>query len=89
MRSAADDGIPQANTTGAAASSETVFGQQMMKVEQHRHCDARYADRHAGAGDGIQHPCGDDRNHARHRLDVNKPTGNALLAVLPPDTTPI
>jgi hypothetical protein len=70
------------------ASSETTFDQQMMKVEQRRHCYARRADCHAYAGDGVQHPCGDRRDHARHHLDVNKPTGYALLAVIPPDTAP-
>jgi len=70
------------------ASSETAFDQQMMKVDQRRHCYARRADRHACAGDGVQHLCGDRRDHARHRLDVNKPTGYALLAVMPPDTAP-
>jgi hypothetical protein len=43
------------------ASSETAFDQQMMKVDQRRHCYARRADRHAGAGDGVQHPCGEGR----------------------------
>jgi len=70
------------------ASSETAFDQQMMKIDQRRHCYARRADRHACAGDGVQHPGGDRRDHARHRLDVNKPTGYALLAVMPPDTAP-
>ena len=61
----------------------------MMEVEQRRHCYARRADpRHAGAGDGVQHPRGDGRDYARHHLDVNKPTGDALLAVMPPDAAP-
>jgi hypothetical protein len=72
------------------ALSETAFDQQMMKVAQRRYRHAWRADRcHAGADDRIQHPRGDGRDHARHRLDVNKPTGKALLTVLPPDTAPM
>jgi hypothetical protein len=72
------------------ALSETAFDQQMMKVAQRRYRHAWRADRcHAGANDRIQHPRGDGRDHARHRLDVNKPTGKALLTVLPPDTAPM
>jgi hypothetical protein len=70
-------------------SSETAFDQQMMKVEQRRDRYAWLADRrHADADHRIQHPRGDRRNHAGHRLDVNKPLGKALLAVMPPDTAP-
>jgi hypothetical protein len=62
----------------------------MMKVEERRYRYAWRADRrHAGAGHGVQHPRGDGRDHAGHRLDVNKPTGKALLTVLPPNTTPM
>jgi hypothetical protein len=72
------------------ASSETTRDQQMMKVEQRRYCYARRADRrHAGTGDGVQHPGGDGGDHARHHLDVNKPTGDALLAVMTPDAAPV
>jgi hypothetical protein len=66
------------------ASSETACDQQMMKVEQRRYCDARRNDRRH-----VQHPRGDGRDHARHRLDVNKPSGDALLAVMPPDAAPV
>jgi hypothetical protein len=72
------------------ASSETAFDQQMMKVEQRRYRHAWRADyRHAGADDRIQHPRGDRRDHARHWLDVNDPTGRALLNVMPSDTEPV
>jgi hypothetical protein len=72
------------------ASSETAFDQQMMKVEQRRYRYAWRADcRHAGADDRIQRPRSDRRDHARNRLDVNDPTGKALLTVMPPDTAPI
>ena len=61
----------------------------MMKVEQRRDRYAWLADRrHAGADHRIQHPRGDRRDHAGHRLDVNEPTGKALLDVMPPDTPP-
>jgi hypothetical protein len=62
----------------------------MMEIEQRRDCDARRAYlRHSGASHGVQHPGGDDRNHAGHHLDVNKPTGYPLLAVMPSNTAPI
>jgi hypothetical protein len=72
------------------ALSETAFDQQMMKVDQRRYRHAWRADRrHAGAHDRIQHPRGDRRDHPRHRLDVNDPTGKALLTVMPSDTAPV
>jgi hypothetical protein len=62
----------------------------MMEIEQRRDCDARGAyPPHSGASDRVQHPGGDGRNHAGHRLDVNKPTGYPLLAVMPPNPAPI
>ncbi|MEJ2379536.1 MAG: hypothetical protein P8Y71_30545 [Pseudolabrys sp.] len=72
------------------ASSETAFGEQVMKLDQRRDRHARRTDRrHAGADDGIQHPRGDRRDHARQRLDVNDPAGSAILAIMPPDTAPV
>ncbi len=72
------------------ASSETAFDQQMMKLEQRRH---RYTRRpngcHVGARDGVQHPRGDRRDHARHCLDVNNLAGNTLFAIVPPHTAPM
>jgi hypothetical protein len=71
-------------------SSETTRDQQMMEVKQRRHSYARRTDpRHADAGDGVQHPRGDGGDHARHHRDVNKPTGDALLSVMPPDAAPV
>jgi hypothetical protein len=50
------------------ASSETALDQQLMQLNQRRHCHARRAERHSGAGGGIQDPgCGHE-NHARCRL---------------------
>ncbi len=76
--------------TAPGASSETAFDQQIMKVAQRRYRYAWLADRrHVGADDRIQHPRGDRRDHAGHRLDMNEPAGKALLTVVPPDTAPI
>jgi hypothetical protein len=62
----------------------------MMEIDQRRDRDARRAYLcHSGASNGVQHPGGDDRNHAGHHLDVNKSTGYPLLAVMPPNTAPI
>jgi hypothetical protein len=72
------------------ASSETAFDEQMMKLDQRRHHHTRRADRcHTGAGDRVQHPCGDCRDHAGHRFNVNNLAGGALFAVVSPDVTPI
>jgi hypothetical protein len=72
------------------ASSETAFDQQMVKLDQRRYRHPRRADsRHAGAGNGIQHPCRDRRDHARHRLDMNNQASDALLAVVAPNPAPI
>ena len=72
------------------ASSETALDEQMMKLEQRRYCHTRRADRcHTGAGDRIQHPCGDCRDYAGHCLNVNNLPGGALCAVVSPDVAPI
>jgi hypothetical protein len=70
------------------ASSKTTFAQQLMKVDKRAHRNTRRADRHAGTGDRIQHPCGHHGDHARRHFDVNVPTGNALLAIVPANTAP-
>jgi hypothetical protein len=59
------------------------------QVNQRRHRHARRADRHCGAGDGIQHPGRNHRNHAGCRLEIDIAAGEALLAAVLPDTTPI
>jgi hypothetical protein len=71
------------------ASPETALDQQVMQVNQRIHCHARRADRHSGTGDGIQHPGRNHRNHAGCRLEIDKAASDALLATVPPDTTPI
>jgi hypothetical protein len=72
------------------ASPETALAEQMMKLEQRRYCHTRRVDRcHTGAGDRIQHPCGDCRDLAGHCLNVNNLPGGALFAVVSPDPAPI
>jgi hypothetical protein len=71
------------------ASPESALDQQVMQVNQRRHRHARRADRHCGAGDGIQHPGRNHRNHAGCRLEIDIAAGEALLAAVLPDTTPI
>jgi hypothetical protein len=62
----------------------------MMKLEQCRYRHPRRADRcHTGAGDGVQHPCSDCRDHAGHSLNVNNLPGGALFVVVSPDAAPI
>jgi hypothetical protein len=71
------------------ASSETALDEQMMKLEQRRYCHAWRADRcHTRAGNRVQHPCGDCRDHAGHCLNVNNLTCGALFAVVSPDAAP-
>jgi hypothetical protein len=62
----------------------------MMKLKQRRYCHTRRADRlHTGAGDGVQHPRGDRRDHAGWRLDVYYLAGDTLFAVGPLHPAPI
>src|SRR5262249_6301514 len=73
----------------SGALSEPAFNQQMMKLEQRRYRHTRRADRcHTGAGDRVQHPCGDRRDDAGHCLNVNNLPGDALFAVVSPDAVP-
>ena len=71
------------------ASSETALDQQVMQVNQRRYRHARRADRHSGAGDRIQHPRRDHRNHAGRRLEIDKAASDALLTAMASNTTPI
>jgi hypothetical protein len=78
------------NVIVPGASSETVFDEQLMKLEQRRYRHTWRADRcHTGAGDGVQHPCGDRRDHPGHCFNVNNLPGGALFAVVSPDVAPI
>ncbi len=41
------------------------------------------------AGDRVEHPGRDDRDHAGRHLDVHEPAGETILAVVPPDAPPV
>jgi hypothetical protein len=72
------------------ASPETAFDQQMVELDQRRYRHSRRADnRHAGAGEGIQHPCRNRRDHARHRLDMNDQAGDTLFAIMTSKPAPM
>jgi len=71
------------------ASSETALDQQLMQLIQRRYRHARRAERHCGAGGGIQDPRRGHDDHAGCRLEVNNGSGSALLATLAPDAATI
>ena len=75
--------------TVPGASPGTTLDQQLVEVSEGRHRHARRAELHPGAGDRVEHPCRQDRDHAGRRLDVHEATGEAILAVLPPDAPPV
>jgi hypothetical protein len=41
-----------------------------------------------GAGDRVEHPRRDDRDHAGRHLDVLEAAGETILAAVPPDAPP-
>ena len=57
-----------------------------MQVDQRGEGHARRADRHAGAGDRVQHPRRHHRDHAGRCLDMDNLAGGPPLAIVPPDT---
>jgi hypothetical protein len=67
------------------ASSETALDQQVMQLNQRRDRHARRAERHSGAGGGIQDPRRGHDDHAGCRLEVNNGSSYALFAALAPD----
>ena len=75
--------------TAPGASSETTLDQQMVQVSQRRHRHTRRAELHPGAGDRVEHPRRDDRDHPGCHLDVHEATGETILAVVPPDAPPV
>jgi hypothetical protein len=81
--------LPGDVRTAPGASPGTTLDQQMMQVGEGRHRHARRAELHPGAGDRVEHPRRDDRDHAGRHLDVHEATGEAILAVLPPDAPPV
>ena len=64
------------------ASSESALDQQVMQLNQRRYRDARRAEPHSGAGDGIKHPCRHHDDYAGRYLDVNDLAANAPLNIL-------
>jgi hypothetical protein len=70
-------------------SSETALDQQVMQFNQRRYRHARRAERHSGAGGGIEHPCRHHDNHAGRHLDVNELAVGAPLDILMPNAPPI
>jgi hypothetical protein len=63
--------------------------EEQVQVGQRGERHARDADRHAGAGDRIQHPGRHRRDHPGGGLDVGDLTGGPPLAVLATDVLPM
>ena len=78
-----DDGIVP------GASSETALGQELMQLNQRRHCNARRTQLHSCAGGGIQHPGRHHDSHAGRHLDMKDVAAGAPLNVLTANATPI
>ena len=75
--------------TAPGASPGTTLDQQLVQVGERRHRHARRAELHPGAGDRVEHPRRNDRDHAWRHLDVHEATGETILAVVPPDAPPV
>ena len=75
--------------TAPGASSETTLDQQLVEVSEGRHRHARRAELHPSAGDRVEHPRRDDRDHPGRHLDVHEAAGKTILAVVPPDAPPV
>ena len=75
--------------TAPGASPGTTLDQQLVEVSEGRHGHTRRAELHPGAGDRIEHPRRNDRDHAWRHLDVHETTGETILAVVPPDAPPV
>ena len=81
--------LPGGVRTAPGALPGTTLDQQMVQVSEGRHRHARRTELHPGAGDRVEHPRRQDRDHAGRHLDVHEATGEAILAVLPPDAPPV
>jgi hypothetical protein len=75
--------------TAPGASPGTTLDQQLVEVSECRHRHALRAELHPGAGDGVEHPRRDDRDHPGVHLDVHVATGQTFLAEVPPDASPV
>src|SRR4051812_37138289 len=73
--------LPNGVRAVRGASPETLRDEEQVQVGQRDERHPRGADRHAGAGDGIQHPGRHDRDHAGGSLDMDDLTRGAPLAV--------
>jgi hypothetical protein len=62
---------------------------ERQKIDQCGSCNPRRANLHSGAGNRVQHPCRNDRNHAGCRLYVDNVTSGTLLAIMATDATSI
>jgi len=62
-------------------SAQTAFNQQMMQFSQSGHRDPRLTKLHAHANYWIQHPCGDNRDHARAVVHMDNTRRAALFAI--------
>ena len=60
-----------------------------MEIAERGERDAGWAELLSGTGDGIEHPRRDNNDHARLHLDMHDRPRPAVLAALPPQTTPI
>jgi hypothetical protein len=71
------------------ASSDSALNQEVMQLNQRRYCDARHAERHTSAGNGIEHPCRHHDDYARRYLNVHNLAAGALFDMLAPDSAPM
>jgi hypothetical protein len=67
-------------------SPETERDQQVVQVGQRGRRNTGCLDLHPGTGDGIQHPCREDGDHARHGLDMHYVAIGSSLFILRADT---
>jgi hypothetical protein len=65
------------------ASSLAAPRQQVMKIRERSRRRSWRTEFHPRAGHGIQHPRGQDDDHAGPRLDMDETSGLAILAVMP------
>ncbi|MEF2554454.1 hypothetical protein VQ042_24625 [Aurantimonas sp. A2-1-M11] len=66
---------------------ETALDQDVVDLSEPANRNARPAHLHTGAGDGIQHPCGDHHDLAGLDLDPNDAASDAFFAALLPKTS--
>jgi hypothetical protein len=72
-----------------AASPKSFLREQQVQLVQRFQRDARLTEFHGRADRGVEHPRGNDDDDPRTDFYVNDLAVGALLAVLPPDATPV